>query len=182
MDDAVPGMQPLKRRRITEAFTCAQNAVHERFDERRAMLTGDLARRRKLPRMNPTHIDLFNLAEQRLAWTDRRQAVLAHNVANANTPGYKPHDLRPFADMLGGTSVVEPVRTQPNHLAGSAGGGAPGEVVDRAHTQSPDGNGVTLDEQLLKVADTATTHQLVTTIYKTYLGMFGTAIGRGAAG
>ncbi len=146
------------------------------------MLTGDLARWRKLPHMGSTHIDLFNLAEQRLAWADRRQAVLAQNVANANTPGYKPHDLRPFADMLGGTNAVDPVRTQPNHLAGSAGGGAPGEVVDRAHTQSPDGNGVTLDEQLLKVADTATTHQLVTTIYKTYLGMFGTALGRGATG
>jgi flagellar basal-body rod protein FlgB len=131
--------------------------------------------------MGTTHIDLFNLAEQRLAWADRRQAVLAQNVANANTPGYKPRDLRAFADMLGGTSAVEPVRTQPNHLTGSAGG-VPGEVVDRAHTQSPDGNGVTLDEQLLKVADTATTHQLVTTIYKTYLGMFGTALSRGATG
>jgi len=153
-----------------------------RFAERRSTLTGDLATWRKLLRMGTTHIDLFNLAEQRLAWADRRQAVLAQNVANANTPGYKPHDLRAFADMLGGTNAVEPVRTQPNHLSGTAGGGAPGEIVDRAHTQSPDSNGVTLDEQLLKVADTATTHQLVTTIYKTYLGMFGTALGRGATG
>jgi flagellar basal-body rod protein FlgB len=182
MDDVVHGMRPLKRGWITEAFIGAQIAVHGQFNERRPMLTGDLAGWRKLPRMNSTHIDLFNLAEQRLSWADRRQAVLAQNVANANTPGYKPHDLRPFADMLGGTGAVDPVRTQPNHLAGSSGGGAPGEVVDRAHTQSPDGNGVTLDEQLLKVADTATTHQLVTTIYKTYLGMLGTALGRGATG
>jgi flagellar basal-body rod protein FlgB len=182
MDDVVPAMRPLKRGRITEAFIGAQNAAHRQFVERRSPLTGDLVRWRKLPRMNSTHIDLFNLAEQRLAWADQRQAVLAQNVANANTPGYKPRDLRPFAEMLGGTNAVEPVRTQPNHLAGSADGGAPGEVVDRAHTLSPDGNGVTLDEQLLKVADTATTHQLVTTIYKTYLGMFGTALGRGATG
>jgi flagellar basal-body rod protein FlgB len=173
---------PLKRGRITEAFIGAQNATHGRFDQRRSLLTGDLARWRMLPHMGTTRIDLFNLAEQRLVWADRRQAVLAQNVANANTPGYKPHDLRAFADMLGGSKATEPVRTQPNHLSGSAGRGAPGEVVDRAHTQSPDGNGVTLDEQLLKVADTATTHQLVTTIYKTYLGMFGTALGRGATG
>src|SRR5277367_3695919 len=102
-------MQPLKRRRITEAFIGTQNAAHGRFDEWRSTLTGDLARWRKLLGMGTTHIDLFNLAEQRLAWADRRQAVLAHNVANANTPGYKPHDLRAFADMLGGTSAVEPV-------------------------------------------------------------------------
>src|SRR5262245_42824237 len=27
---------------------------------------------------------------------NRRQAVLAQNIANANTPGFKPHDLKPF--------------------------------------------------------------------------------------
>ena len=85
----------------------------------RHRLTGDLARWRKLARMDATHIDLFDLAEQRLAWADQRQAVLAQNVANANTPGYKPHDLRPFADMLAGTRWCDPVRTQPNHLAGT---------------------------------------------------------------
>jgi flagellar basal-body rod protein FlgB len=159
-----------------------KNAAYARFGERPSILTGDLVRWRNLLRMNTTHIELFNLAEQRLAWADRRQAVLAQNIANANTPGYKPHDLRAFDDMLGGANAVGPVRTQPNHLSGPAVGGAPGEVVDRAHTQSPDGNGVTLDEQLLKVADTATTHQLVTTIYKTYLGMFGMALGRGSTG
>jgi flagellar basal-body rod protein FlgB len=132
--------------------------------------------------MDPTRIGLFDLAEQRLAWADQRQGVLAQNIANANTPGYKPHDLRPFAEMLGNANVVEPVRTQPNHLAGTAGGQAAGETVERTHTQSPDGNAVSLDEQLVKVADTETTHQLVTTIYKTYLGMFGTAIGRGSSG
>ena len=55
---------------------------------------------------------------------------------------------------------------------------APNEVVDRTHAQSPDGNAVALDEQLVKVADTDTTHALVTTIYRTYLGMFNTALGR----
>ena len=45
--------------------------------------------------MDPKRIGLFDLAERRLAWADRRQAVLAQNIANANTPGYKPHDLHP---------------------------------------------------------------------------------------
>ena len=30
---------------------------------------------------------VFDLAEQRLAWLDQRQRMLAQNVANANTPG-----------------------------------------------------------------------------------------------
>jgi flagellar basal-body rod protein FlgB len=128
--------------------------------------------------MDPKRIGLFDLAERRLAWVDQRQAVLAQNVANANTPGYKPHDLRTFSAALDNATAVTPVRTQPNHLAGTAAPAAPSEVVDRSHSQSPDGNAVALEEQLMKVADTDTTHQLVVTIYKAYLGMFNTALGR----
>lgn len=131
--------------------------------------------------MDPRRIGLFDLAERRLAWADRRQAVLAENIANANTPGYKPHDLRSFAATLDNANVVAPVRTQPNHLAGTAAM-APNEVVDRTHAQSPDGNAVALDEQLVKVAETDTTHALVTTIYRKYLGMFSMALGRTASG
>lgn len=132
--------------------------------------------------MDPKRIGLFDLAEQRLAWADRRQAVLAQNIANANTPGYKPHDLRSFATALANASAVAPLRTQPNHLAGSIPSAMPNEVVDHGHTQSADGNAVALDEQLVKVADTETTHRLVTSIYKKYLGMFSMALGRTSSG
>jgi flagellar basal-body rod protein FlgB len=43
---------------------------------------------------------------------------------------------------------------------------------------SPDGNAVSLDEQLVKLADTETSHSLVTSIYRAYLGRFNTALGR----
>jgi flagellar basal-body rod protein FlgB len=131
--------------------------------------------------MDPTRISLLDLAEQRMAWADQRQAVLAENIANANTPGYKPHDLRPFADALSNAQVVAPVRTNPNHLGGTLATQSPGETVDRTHMKSPDGNAVSLDEQLVKVADTDTTHSLVTAIYRTYLGMFKIALGSGSS-
>jgi flagellar basal-body rod protein FlgB len=132
--------------------------------------------------MNAKHIGLFDLAERRLAWADQRQAVLAENIANVNTPGFKSRDLRSFATTLDNASAATPVRTQPNHLAGTVAAKAPNEVVDRTQTQSPDGNAVALEQQLVKVADTETTHTLVTTIYRAYLGMFNTALGRSSAG
>jgi flagellar basal-body rod protein FlgB len=136
----------------------------------------------RLAAMDPTQIGLFDLAERRLAWADRRQAVLAQNIANANTPGFQPHDLKPFAAALDHANSVTPVRTQPNHLAGTAGGAAQAELVERPRTRAPDGNAVTLDEQLVKVANTETAHALVTTIYKKYLGMFAMALGRTSSG
>ena len=35
--------------------------------------------------------------KDRLAWLGSRQTVLARNVANANTPGFKADDLEPFS-------------------------------------------------------------------------------------
>src|ERR1700751_2128794 len=125
--------------------------------------------------MDVAKVSLLDLAEQRLSWADQRQAVLAQNIANANTPGYKPHDLRPFAEALSSAGGIAPAQTNPSHLAGTLPAPSPGETVDRTHMKSPDGNAVALDEQLVKVADTQTTHELVTAIYRTYLGMFRTA-------
>jgi flagellar basal-body rod protein FlgB len=132
--------------------------------------------------MNPTQIGLFDLAERRLAWADRRQGLLAQNIANANTPGYRPRDLKPFAAALAG--AVAPVRTQASHLTGAAGAGQPmaAETEQRPAARAPDGNAVALDDQLIKVANTETTHALVTTIYKKYLGLFAMALGRSSSG
>ena len=132
-------------------------------------------------RMDSTRIGLLELAERRLAWTDQRQTVLAQNIANGNTPQFQPHDLRPFAETLNNTGSVTLARTQPNHLQSAGGDQSPQEVVDRQNAKSPDGNAVSIDDQLVKLAETETNHEMVTTIYKKYLGMFQTALDRSAS-
>jgi flagellar basal-body rod protein FlgB len=75
------------------------------------------------------------------------------------------------------------VRTQPGHLPGTAAtGGAQPEATESPAIRAPDGNAVALDTQLVKVADTATTQTLVTTIYKKYLGLFSLALGQSTPG
>jgi len=128
--------------------------------------------------MDPTRIGLFDLAEKRLAWTDQRQALLAKNIANVSTPAFKPQDLESFAKTLSGLSGLEPVQTQPNHMTGTASGALRPALAERPKAKAPDGNAVSLDEQLVKVADTETTQTLVTTIYKKYFALFNTALGR----
>lgn len=125
--------------------------------------------------MDPTQIALFNLADQRLAWVDRRQELLAENIANADTPGWQSRDLLPFAMQLAQASLA-PVMTNPMHLAGNSGNAPRGRTVPGE--RAPDGNGVAMDKELAKVAETATTHDLVDDLYKKYLGLFRTVIGR----
>ena len=128
--------------------------------------------------MDPTRIGIFDLAQQRMDWAARRQAVLARNIANANTPRFQPADVRDFGKTLAATSGVAPARTQPGHLSGTATNRA-GLATPRPHTHNPDGNAVALDQQLTKVADTEATLALTTTIYKKYMGLFGMALGKG---
>jgi flagellar basal-body rod protein FlgB len=129
--------------------------------------------------MDPTrHIAVFDLAEQRLAWIEQRQGLLARNVSNVTTPGYRAKDLTPFAQTLAHAGGVEPARTQKQHLAGTQGGALQPAAAARPRAKSLDGNAVSLEEQLTKIADTETSQALTTTIYKKYMGLFSLALGR----
>ncbi|MCR0980670.1 flagellar basal body rod protein FlgB [Roseomonas populi] len=126
----------------------------------------------------PPGSNAMDLAETRLRWLDRRQEVLASNIANADTPGYRARDLAPFARHL--ARAADPAtlaRTDPRHLA-PAGAGDPAARATPAEEVSPNGNAVSLDEQALKVADTDSAHALAMGLYKRWNGMFRTALGR----
>jgi len=127
---------------------------------------------------------LFDLLSTRAAWLSQRQSVLGQNVANADTPGFRPRDLKPmsFAGLLGqgaaAVSTLEPVRTAATHLAAVASPSRQfrDEPVG-SYEVTPSGNGVELPEQLQKMATTEQDHQLATGLYRRYVGMLRTALG-----
>lgn len=86
----------------------------------------------------------------------QRQQVLAGNIANADTPGYKAQDVD-FASALKQARVVQ-TAAHSGHLPLSGGAGADGKaaVVFRAAEQpSIDGNTVDLDRERANFADNA---------------------------
>ena len=126
--------------------------------------------------MNNDGLSLFGLAEQRLGWLERRQGLLAQNIANANTPGFVAKDLRPFAQALQ-QSLPELAMTDGRHLAGSLASSG-GASQPRPAARAPDRNAVSMEEQLTKVADTDGAQALVTNLYRKYLGFFRLAAGK----
>ena len=135
--------------------------------------------------MDPTDIGLFRLAERRLAWVDRRQEMLAQNIANADTPNFAARDLPPFERALhrtapGAAPGTAPTlsQTSPLHLAGAGSATAGSVARTRPHERTPDGNAVSIEEELTKVADTAGMHDLTSGLYRKYMGLFRTALGR----
>ncbi|MBK8174058.1 MAG: flagellar basal body rod protein FlgB [Rhodospirillales bacterium] len=118
----------------------------------------------------------FGAIKERLAWLDQRQTILARNIANADTPGYVPHDLKPlnFRETL--RDQVAPVSlsaTNPAHLPGLVHQKATfrDEVQRDADDVSPSGNAVDLEQQMAKVNESAATHRLTTQLYRKYLDM-----------
>jgi flagellar basal-body rod protein FlgB len=119
--------------------------------------------------------DLFGLAEQRLAYIDQRQRVVAQNIANADTPDYQPRDLMSFDKLLRSQPVVPSV-TNPLHLTGPVQNAS--LVRDVPVERAVDGNAVSVEGQLTKIADDETNASLVGNLWKTYMGMYMTALGK----
>jgi len=120
--------------------------------------------------------DFFKLADQRLAFLGQRQIVLAQNIANANTPGWRARDVAPFESILARKGALAPNRTSGQHLSGHLVSGS--RIILDSGERSPDGNSVRLDEQLSKVADTETSQSTVANLYTKFLSFYRTALGR----
>jgi len=125
-------------------------------------------------------VGLFNLAETRLAWLDRRQEVLSQNVANTDTPGFRARDLPDFAKVLDRRVASPPIaKTEAGHLNGTVVTGSGRAKVDRLVPETTaDGNSVELDDQLTRISDTEYQHGVATNLYRKYFAMFRTALGR----
>lgn len=127
---------------------------------------------------------LFDLLSTRQRWLAQREAVLTRNVANADTPAFKPLDLKPqsFAKAL--ARQVDPqgavglAVTQPSHIANPAPqpGDAKAERGDSFEI-APSGNAVVLDQQLENLAQTQLDYELTTNLYRRQLGLLRTALG-----
>ena len=118
-------------------------------------------------------INLFQLASARMQYLADRQSVIARNVANADTVGYVAHDLTPFdasAALQGGSGTsggqLMLTRTSADHFAGTttAAMTVVSTTVD-GYEEKPDGNGVSVEEQMVKAADNTNAFALASAAY-----------------
>ncbi len=124
-------------------------------------------------------IPILSMLRTRMQWHQERQRVLAENVANVDTPGYHARDLVPpdFDHAL--TVSLALATTEPNHIGGFGGGGAPFAEDDGLHYEvRPRGNSVTHEDEMLKLSSNQMDYDAVTSIYTHSLGLIKTAIGK----
>lgn len=143
----------------------------------------------KVPHMAFSDIPVLSALKNKLKWHQARQGVLAQNIANANTPNYQPKDLKhvDFSSYMspGASSALgmETAKTHGAHIRLS--GLSIGGTVKNFETEktvdweiTPNGNGVSLEDQMIKVTENQMEYQAATTLYSRSLGLLRMAVGR----
>jgi flagellar basal-body rod protein FlgB len=137
--------------------------------------------------MNLDEIPLFSMLKGRLSYLGERQQVIATNIANSDTPGYAPRDMKPFeVDLQGamktgaipmaaveGTASRGQMVTSPAHMTArrttTTAAIKPKAMADSEVTL--DGNGVVLEEQSMKLIEARMDYEAAIGFYQKSLSL-----------
>ncbi len=130
-----------------------------------------------------SNIPIFSMLRTRMQWHQERQKLLSENVANADTPNFRPRDLTPpkFDEVAPRVASLSLARTDAGHVTGFGGGAAASQFNAEFRTGSgvrPAGNAVSLEDEMIKVAANQMDYQAATTLYSRSLGLVKIALGK----
>ena len=123
-------------------------------------------------------VPILSMLRTRMQWHQERQRVLSENVANSDTPSFRPRDLKePTFDR--NASTVTLASTNPAHIRAAGVGSSQFRADRTAVTETrPGGNSVNVEDEMLKVAQNQMDYQAATALYSRSLGLIKTALGR----
>ncbi|MGA8820393.1 MAG: flagellar basal body rod protein FlgB [Xanthobacteraceae bacterium] len=130
--------------------------------------------------MGIVDIPIFSMLRSRMEWHQERQRVLAENVANADTPNYRPLDLAPpnFQQALTTPSVTL-ARDNPNHIAADGGNDGFSTQNEPHYEVRPGGNAVNHEDEMMRVASNQMDFDAVANLYSRSLALIKLAAGGG---
>jgi flagellar basal-body rod protein FlgB len=124
-------------------------------------------------------LQILSLASALAAHASTRQRLIAENVANADTPGYRARDLADFAASLTAAPGFAARATRPGHRAFGAD---PHGFEPRAQAAlgagTPNGNSVSLEDQMMRAAAARQEHALALGVYAKSLAILRATVAR----
>jgi flagellar basal-body rod protein FlgB len=105
--------------------------------------------------------------------------MVARNVANADTPGYRARDLESFADIYRGGSDMDLRRTRGAHLDPARTAEPAARIVDAGGEAAPNGNTVSLETEMIRSVEVKRGHDMALAVYRTSLDLWRSSLGRG---
>ena len=125
------------------------------------------------------NINILKMASAMARHAEERHRLLAENIANADTANYRAKDLEPFEEAYSRFSdrngVTQDVLDTPD-----------GKPIWRVETAaapgalSPNGNSVSIEDQMMRSVEAQEEHQAALMIYKKAIDIMRISLGRGA--
>ena len=122
--------------------------------------------------------ETIRMAQAMTAHAATRTKIVAGNVANADTPGYRARDLTPFAESYRSAGAAPMRATRPGHFGASHTGGPAPRVIGESGGRAPNGNTVSLEEEMVRTAEIKREHEISLAVYRSSLTMLRSALGR----
>jgi len=124
------------------------------------------------------NLNILKMASAMARYSSERHQVLSQNIANADTSNYRAQDLEPFADVY---ARFDAAKMSGGQSAFSSNGSSSfARLVDMPGVETPNGNNVSLEEQLTRTVEAQANHETATVLYKKTLDMLRLTLNSGA--
>lgn len=137
--------------------------------------------------MDLTNIPLMAALKNRMKWLNTNQTVISENIGHADTPGYKAKKLgeQDFSGLVDdlvserskGAAHMRTSSARHMDLSGGSANSVRKTEVKGAE-ESPTGNSVVLEEEMMKLADNQMKYGMVVNLYKKNIGLLNIALGK----
>jgi flagellar basal-body rod protein FlgB len=124
-------------------------------------------------------LEILRMAGSLAGHAADRQAQVARNVANADTPGYRARDLESFAAVYRTGEGTGLRRTREGHVGSGDGVSSAARIIDAGGPAAPNGNTVSLEEEMIRSVEVKRGHDVALAVYRSSLDLLRASIGRG---
>lgn len=125
-------------------------------------------------------LSIARMAQALASHSGDRLGVIAHNIAQADTPGYKAMDIPAFSEVYAaqsGTDAFAMRATRPGHVQDGMVAGAP-VATPSGGEASANGNTVSIEREMVKMAEIRHGHDMALSIYRVTQDITRAALGR----
>lgn len=123
-----------------------------------------------------TSLEIFQSAHKMAVHAGQKQAVIAKNIAHADTPGFKAMMVQDLEDA---SKPPEIRMSRAGHISSPLGAETYKTSKDMSAEISPNGNSVSLEMETLKSIEAERQHSRAMTVYQSALNILRSSIGRG---
>ncbi len=120
-------------------------------------------------------LGLTRMAQALAAHSGSRVEMVARNIANADTPGFRAMDMPAFGSVFEDSSFTLRT-TRSRHFTNEKSHMA--QAIMSGSGMAPNGNDVSLDQQMMKAIEARQSHEMALAVYRSTSAIIRTSLGR----